>query len=593
MKKIIAILLALVMVVGMLAACNNEKPVETNPNETQGNKPVETQPEETEPAVDKTQPLTLDIMVERHSNTTNDAKDLWFIKYLDWWLKEQGWTNVTINATQLSEADQLSLMLATDSLPDLIMGPTLSASNAVVYGSGEEMIMDWAPYMNETSMPNLMNRINENITNAITAPDGGIYSVPYITSDVSYKEPSSDFGMTDRLFIHQAWLDKTGKSMPTNIDELLDVLRAFKEVELESGEEVVPLSNNADFLQKWIWAGLGYYGSTGKFTVGTEFAIKDEQVYLPAYTDDYRYYVTLMNQLYTEGLISPDFYTMDGTAARGIMTAGRCGALCDWTIGKVPEGTQTEWHSVPVFALNGNDQVAITLSSQFSDGRIWANSSFECPELIVEIVDYLYSTEGFIMYRFGPMKGQEDPIGIIENGWYIDDNGTITNDLVVAGEYSAFEEYSRQVLRGSDYVGGYPTTAELWAYAGYSGTDKIIEYTDVITGETIVAHDFGNYNDETTFDGAWRATNSATSANKCTTITLPNPFFSEDEALIISELKLVIDEHIKVETAKFVTGQRSLDELDDFFAELESLEVEEYVEYHTNIWEGFMNATFG
>ena len=47
MKKLIALLLALVMVVGVLAACNNTKPVETQPKET---KPAETQPKETEPA---------------------------------------------------------------------------------------------------------------------------------------------------------------------------------------------------------------------------------------------------------------------------------------------------------------------------------------------------------------------------------------------------------------------------------------------------------------------------------------------------------------------------------------------------------------
>ena len=49
MKKLIALLLAIVMVVGVLAACNNEKPVETKPNET---KPAEIKPNETKPAED-------------------------------------------------------------------------------------------------------------------------------------------------------------------------------------------------------------------------------------------------------------------------------------------------------------------------------------------------------------------------------------------------------------------------------------------------------------------------------------------------------------------------------------------------------------
>ena len=595
MKKLVALLLALVMVVGMLAACDTDKPVETKPNETQGNNPAQTQPKETEPAVDKTQPLELEIMISRHTEATNDAGDLWFFKYLDWWLKEQGWTNVTLKPIQSSEATQINLMLATDSLPDLIMGPNLNASNAVIYGTGEGMIMDWAPYMNEENMPNLMNRMRTDILNAITSPDGAVYSLPNIKSvDVSYKGPSSDFGMSDRMFVHQAWLDKTGKSVPTNLEELLDMLRAFKEVQLESGEEVVPLSNANKFLEKYIWTGLGYYGSSAKCTTGMELAIKDEQLWLPAYTEDYRYYVTLMNQLYTEGLISPDFFTMDTTTARGIMTAGRCGVLCDYTLSKVPEGTQTEWISIPVFALNGNDTVAMTLTPNFGAGTMWANADFECPELLVEIADYLYSVEGYVMYQYGPMKGQEDPVGIITEGWWYDENGKVTNQKVVDGVYESVQIWSRCELRGSDYIGGTPTSADMQAYAGKEPAEvEVIEYTDIITGEVYPAYNRGNYNDETTLDGAWRAANIKTSANNCTKICLPAAFLSEEDALAASELFLILEEHFLNETARFVTGQRPLSELDDYFAEMKSLGAEDYLAYYQEAYASYLESYFG
>ena len=51
MKKIIAMLLAVMMVVGMFAACGNDAPETTAPVETQ---PVETQPVETEFFIIKT-----------------------------------------------------------------------------------------------------------------------------------------------------------------------------------------------------------------------------------------------------------------------------------------------------------------------------------------------------------------------------------------------------------------------------------------------------------------------------------------------------------------------------------------------------------
>lgn len=57
MKKLIALLLALTMLVA-IAGCNN-KPVETQPKET---KPAETQPKETKPA--ETQPVETEPTVQ-------------------------------------------------------------------------------------------------------------------------------------------------------------------------------------------------------------------------------------------------------------------------------------------------------------------------------------------------------------------------------------------------------------------------------------------------------------------------------------------------------------------------------------------------
>ena len=50
MTQVLAILLAMVL---LLTACNTQKPVQTQPKETQGSqKPVETQPKETEEVLD-------------------------------------------------------------------------------------------------------------------------------------------------------------------------------------------------------------------------------------------------------------------------------------------------------------------------------------------------------------------------------------------------------------------------------------------------------------------------------------------------------------------------------------------------------------
>ena len=76
MKKLFAFVLALVMVLSVLAACNNEKPVETKPAET---KPAETQPAETQPV--ETEPV--DPTAEMYGGHLNIAIGSTSWSYLD------------------------------------------------------------------------------------------------------------------------------------------------------------------------------------------------------------------------------------------------------------------------------------------------------------------------------------------------------------------------------------------------------------------------------------------------------------------------------------------------------------------------------
>ena len=238
----------------------------------------------------------------------------------------------------------------------------------------------------------------------------------------------------------------------------------------------------------------------------------------------------------------------------------------------------------------------MTLTPNYQAATTWVNSDFECPELIVEIVDYLYSTEGYLMYQYGPMKGQEDPTGIITEGWWYDENGKRINQKVVDGLYESIQIWSRCELRGSDYIGGVPTTEEVNEYLGVESSGKevkIITYTDIITGEQYPAYNRGNYDDETTPDGAWRAANIKTSANNCTKICMPAAFLAEEDALAASELLLILEEHFLNETARFVTGQRPLSELDAYFEEMKTLGAEDYLAYYQEAYASYLESYFG
>ena len=109
MKKLVALLLAIVMVVGIFAGCNTEKPVETKPGETQPNKPAETKPAETEAPFSHpvtTDPITITVLTTRHSQATNGPKDSYWFNWLEHWLHEEYGYNVTFDVQQTMETTE-------------------------------------------------------------------------------------------------------------------------------------------------------------------------------------------------------------------------------------------------------------------------------------------------------------------------------------------------------------------------------------------------------------------------------------------------------------------------------------------------------
>jgi len=50
-------------------------------------------------------------------------------------------------------------------------------------------------------------------------------------------------------------------------------------------------------------------------------------------------------------------------------------------------------------------------------------------------------------------------------------------------------------------------------------------------------------------------------------------------------LRVLINDYAEAETAKFITGKRSLDEIDDYFDEIEKLGATEYVQYYKDYYE--------
>ena len=127
------------------------------------------------------------------------------------------WTSPTNSA----RTEQFNLMIASGNYPDLIVNYWNSATDGAKQYAEDGVIVPISDYLDY--MPNLKKFIEENpeVAKQFTEADGTIYYAPSIRKD---PELRTYVGPT----IRKDWLDKLGLSMPTNTDELYEVLKAFK-----------------------------------------------------------------------------------------------------------------------------------------------------------------------------------------------------------------------------------------------------------------------------------------------------------------------------------------------------------------------------
>lgn len=573
LSKVLALLMLASVMVGCFAGCN-----------TAGSDGYETKaPQDLvleKPVINE--PVTISVLTTRHPGYTTEADQLWFFKYMEYWFEQQGY-DVTFDVQQTTEAGtQASLLLNTNSLPDLVFGINISNTNIVKYGIEDTLLLDWTPYINDVLMPNFKARMESDsqMYSQMKAPDNGIYGLPYINPSLT---ASGCYGVSERFYFRQSWLDAVNKEIPTTKDELLDVLRAFKNVKTPNGT-AIPIVSSSGFLEKYLWTCLGFYG-TEPSQFGMSLMIKDGELVIPAYTESYREFVTLMNTFYNEGIIAQDYFNYNDASAKALATADRCGVYCWFTMEALVDDYMdyVSAKPIPLGDVQTVEDIHVSRYSWFTVNQAWASAKTKYPELLAMMMDYMYSDEGAFTYRYGPKAG-EDPLGMVE-GYYFDEKGNVMTEKVADGTYVGIEVYGRDWLFPFDNVGLRPAVKT-------SGTGKNIPYTDSVTGETYYVFDAAVMTDDN-IDGHWRLTTIEAWSERATSIRIPKVYQNSEDTATASDILGACQTLIKTETVKFITGTRPLSEIEEFWADLKAMEIEVYLELLNTAHGPWLEQTFG
>ena len=224
------------------------------------------------------EPITLSMCMLRSASSADDPQDLWFFRYYG------QMTNVNWEITEIDSAawaDMKNIMLASDDYPDVFYGPTFTSDELLKYGQ-EGIFIDLKDYIYEYA--DNMKKLFEVVPEAeagMYAPDGNIYSLVYFEPQPEDWYPANCLGF---MQINRTWLKNLGLEMPSTLDELYNVLLAFKEQDAngngDPNDEIPWLSTkNSGGSEPLIMEALGMV-YTGSCYIARRVAT-DEVVFLP------------------------------------------------------------------------------------------------------------------------------------------------------------------------------------------------------------------------------------------------------------------------------------------------------------------------
>ncbi len=488
MTKTVTLLLVVLLTVSLFAGCvvqENTPGVSsgtTNEDPAQGTTegtPESTGPEPiTIPIVDK--PLTLTYWVEINTDQATVISDYNEVEALQELERLTGIHIDYIHPPQGTAKEAFTLMLATENLPDII---EISGSGSAMNFEPDKAIEDGVVLrLNELIAqyaPNFTNlRATDKELKEITIRESGnIASFPFITEE----EPNVAAG----LIIRQDWLEELSIEVPETIDEWTAMLRVFKD---QKGAEAPFTFRYKGFnVLKSSLAFVGAYQANY-----SHMEDGNDKVIYGAIQPGFKDFLAQMNQWYNEGLIHPDWATLDNKTLDTMNLTGKAGA---WTGNRGVQFTNylKSMEDDPGFKLVGapfpilkeGDTCEIRQKASRNRGfNAYITTACKNPIEAVKWFDYRYSEEISKMLLVGRegvtynvVDGEVVPRTEELKKLYPDVNATY-----ILQRFSLYSNpsYRRKGINLTPVKPETQAVQDLWAE---TGTSKVLRFTNMMPDE--------------------------------------------------------------------------------------------------------------
>ncbi len=396
----------------------------------------------------------------------------------------------------------------------------------------------------------------------LTAPDGHIYSFPWIEQLGAGKEAIQAIGNIP--YINKKWLDYLGLSVPKTTAELEEALIAFRDhaEELQNHfsitGSVIPMSfiiNDQDPAILINGFGEGY-GDTGD-----HFAVSDEGTVLyTSVQEGYKEGIRWLHHLVEENLTDPEAFTQDWSTYVAKGKNHRYGLCFTWDIANIDN--YEDYIMLP--ALAGPDGlVNITRqngseTSGFDRGRCVLTSNCKDTALAAAWIDQMYI-----------------PIQSAQNNW---------------GTYG--EEGTANIFEMSENENGEPMLRHL--DLGDNSPVEIRENQSVNGPLAILNDYYGVYVTEPD-DAKWRLDNMHETylEDMNSQYVYPNVFMGLEDTNRISQLDTDIKRYAEQMKARWILNGGIDEEWDDYLKKMEDYGLSEYLQIKQKYFDEYQTSLTG
>lgn len=448
-----------------------------------------------------------------------------------------------------------------EDLPDILLGDKLSDANAIMKYGSDEYFLNVGDYLkNASKMPNfnaLPEEDRASMLSAMTLPDGNIYAFPYQADNPWNSTPY-------RYYINRVWLDKLDLEVPTTLDELKEVLIAFRDKDPNGNgiKDEIPLYGMASgtYGQNVLYALMNSFTffNANSMNCGVELG-EDGKIYAPYTTEEWKKGLEFMHELYAEDLLDPSVFTNDTTQFKAVLNAETN------VVGVLSSGSYGNWTDTinnPNFLememmapMTGPDGVCYTSYFKYEatpKGFIFADS--ENIDLAIRFMDQLYHPKTALT-AYG-----------VEGVHWTTDPAELANWTCCYIEEGIFEKPALALIE------------DIWSQShNHHWRDVGPRYQSLADICCTCRQTKANYNPADPSN--LYAFNLEHYLPKHPDVILPNALkFTEAESKQILDASVNLDNYVDQAMAEFITGLRDFDTgWTQYLAELENIGLSEYI----------------